>query len=354
MRRTIKIIMAVSLTAFFLSVLSPNTSLAGEEEFKLSFTSAYADKHPTVINGFLPWTKNLWERSHGRLKIRYFNPGTLGPEREVPDSTEAGAIDIGASFCGYNPGKFPLNEMMQLPFMVPSAEAGSLLVWDLYQRYPAWRAEFKMVRLLWQWTSATYQLHTTKKLVRTLEDLRGMKILGFSPRTLDIVKSLGAIPVQIKAMEAYLALERGVADGILLPLAPVKSFKITDAAKYHTIVDSHLGPFWAGVNWDLWKRLPADLQKLLVETTGEKMARVSGITLDAGAREDAKWMKEQGHEFYVLPPDEKKRWVHAIQPLHENWLIMMESKGYDNIREMYNTAVKLGKEYAKTTGRGYE
>ena len=354
MKTVFRVIIGVFVTACVLSFLTVGATWAEKEKFELSFIGPYADKHPTVINGFFPWMKKLEKQSGGRLKVRYFIPGTLCPQREVPESTEAGAVDIGSSFLGMSPGKFPLNEVMELPFLVPSAEAGSLLVWDLYQRFPQWQKEFKGMKLLWQWSSATFQIHTTKKMVRTLDDLKGMKILGFSPTILNIIKALGASPVQIKPMESYLALERGMADGILLPLAPVRSFKISDAAKYHTIVDTHVGPFWAGVNWDVWKSLPKDLQKLLIDTTGKKMAKICGTTLDAGAKNDAEWMKSHGHKFYVIPPKEKKRWVAATQPIHEKWLKKMEKKGFKNIRQIYDTAVKLGKEYAKTTGRGYE
>jgi len=351
MKTAFRVITGVFAAAVCLSFMAVNASWAGEKKTELSFTATYTDKHPTVVNGFFPWMKKIQEESGNRLEIRYFNPGTLCPEREVPESTELGLVDMGASYCGMSPGKFPLNELMELPFLVTSAESGSLVVWDLYERYPSWRKEFRKVKTLWQWTSATFQIHTTKKLVKTLEDLKGMKILGFSPRILDIIKALGASPVQIKPMESYLALERGMADGILLPLAPVKSYKITDAAKYHTIADVMVGPFWAGVNWDVWKELPKEVQKLLADTTGKKMAKICGQTLDEGAEKDAKWMKEQGHEFYVLPPEEKKKWVNAVQSIHEKWLVKMEKKGYKDIRKMYESAKELANKYNETVGK---
>jgi TRAP-type C4-dicarboxylate transport system substrate-binding protein len=354
MKTAFRFILGILVAACILSLSQTNFSWAGEKSFELSFTGPYADKHPTVINAFVPWMKELKKDSGNKLEVRYFNPGTLCPEREVPESTEAGSVDIGSSVCGLSPGKFPLNELMELPFLVTSAEAGSLIVWDLYQRYPAWQKEFAKVKLLWQWTSATFQLHTTKKLVKTLEDLKGMKILGFTPRILDIIKALGASPVQIKPMESYLALERGMADGILLPLAPLKSFKITDAAKYHTIMDALVVPFWAGLNLDVWKDLPKDLKKLLKDTTGGKMAKICGATLDQGAKNDAKWMKAQGHVFYVLPLEEKKKWVGATQSIHQKWLKKMEKKGYKDIRPMYDAAMQLAEKYNKTTGKGYE
>jgi len=354
MKRIRLLIVVLSLTICMVSGGIKEVFSQKQEKFDLSFTASYMDRHPTVLNGFVPWMKALEERSGGRLKLRYFNPGTLCPEREIPESIESGTIDIGGFYTGLSPGKFPLNELIGLPFLLPGAEAGSLIVWDLYQQFPSWQAEFRKIKVLWQWTSASYQLHTTKKLIRALEDLKGMKIIVWSPTLMDIVAKLGGISLMIPGSETYLGLERGMADGVLSPLAPVRSFKISDTAKYTTIIDCGVGAFCAGMNLDSWNRLPADLQKLLIETTGAKMSKICGVTLDTGAREDAKLLKQQGNKFYVLPSEEKKRWVKAVQAIHDEWLRKMEGLGYKNIKEIYDTALKLSDKYEKITGRGYE
>ena len=247
-----------------------------------------------------------------------------------------------------------MNEVMELPMIVPSSEAGSLVTWALYNRFPEWRAEYKDVKILWQWASATYQLHTTKRQVRTLDDMKGLKIIGWSPLLLQMVRALGANALQISPTDTYLALQRGMADGVICPLAPVRSYKISDAAKYHTIVDLSVGPFWAGMNADIWKSLPPDLQKIIEETTGVELARESGKTLDQGAAEDSKWLKAQGHTFYVLPDSEKAKWLEKLDYLPKEWVKKMQGKGYQNAEEIFETAVKLGREYSKTTGRGYQ
>lgn len=336
----------------FTAGVSP--SLAGEKKFDLSFTSAYFDKHPTVKNGWIPWADRIREASKGRLNIEYFNPNTLCPSKDNFDSTVDGILDIGANYNGLNPGKFPISEVMELPLMVPSAEAGALVTWDLYTKYPEWRNEYKGVEILWQWTSATYQLHTTKKLVKNLDDLKGMKILCWSPKLIEIMKMLGANPIQVQPPDSYLALQRGMAEGVLCPLAPVKSFKITDAAKYHTIVDLLVGPFWAGANPDVWASLPDDLKKMMKETTGRKLAVISGKTLDEGAAGDSAWMKSKGHEFYELPDAERALWAEKVMPLREKWVSDMEAKGFKNARQILEDAISLGEKYAKVTGRGYK
>lgn len=330
------------------------SSSADQKNIELSFSAEYMEAHPTVVNGWKPWMKELGEKSGGKLKINYFNPNTLCPTREIYTATVAGTVDIGGSYCGNTPGKFPVSELLELPMIAPSAEAGSLLAWQMYQKYPEWRDEYKESKLLWQWASATFQLHTTKKLVKSLEDLKGMKIIGWSPKMLENIKLLGANPVEMTTTDTYLALQRGMADGVMCPLAPLKSYKISDAAKYHTIVDLSVGPFFGVMNTAKYNSLPPDVKKLLDETTGEKMAQICGKTLDQGAVADSKWLKENGHTFYVLTADEKKKWLEAVRPAHEKWVKDMEAKGYKNAGAMLEDAIRMGAELGKKTGRGYQ
>jgi len=151
-----------------------------------------------------------------------------------------------------------------------------------------------------------------------------------------------------------LALERGMADGVMCPIAPMKVYKITDVAKKHTIVDLMSDPFYAVMNKKKWNSLPSDLQKILEDTTGERMAQISGKTLDEGSIQDVAWMKEQGHEFYVLPADEKARWQEKVNGIHESWVQEMEKKGYRNAQKIHDDTVSLGKKYSDMTVGGYK
>jgi TRAP-type C4-dicarboxylate transport system substrate-binding protein len=169
----------------------------------------------------------------------------------------------------------------------------------------------------------------------------------------NMIRRLGANAIDGKPADTYLMLERGIADGVLCPLAPLRSFKITDAAKHHTIINLSAGGFWAGMNQAKWNGLPPDLQKLIGESTGDKMAQLCGKTLDEGTIQDVQWMKEKKHTFYVLSPAEKEKWKERLRPIVDEWLKKMEQKGYKNVREIYETTVSLGKQYSDKTKGGY-
>jgi TRAP-type C4-dicarboxylate transport system substrate-binding protein len=324
------------------------------DKYELRYASEYPDKHPTVRNAILPWMDEVKKLSGGRLVIHFFNPNAIAPARKVYDALVAGSIDMTGSPCHWVHGKFPLNTVIQTPLIFNGAEAGSLTVWDMYNKYPEWRAEFKDIKVLWQWTGATFNLHTVKKAVRSLDDLRGMKIIGINPQIREVLKMFGANPIDMSPQDSYLALERGMAQGMAFPIAPLKAFKISDVAKHHTIIDALVDPFYGAINTRKWNSLPPDLQKILLDTTGRKMARKCGLTLDEGSINDSRWMKTKGHKFYVLSPAEKKRLQGKTQVIHDKWVKRMAKKGHKNAALIHDDVVRTGKAYSKATVGGYK
>jgi len=316
--------------------------------------SEYPDKHFTVKNGWFPWIEDLREKTNEQLNIQFFNPNTLVPQRDAWAALTAGAADMIFNPTWRNQGKFPLADVVSLPMLFNGAEAGSLTIWDLYQSYPEWQAEYSGVKLLWQWTSATIQLHTKRKAVKTLADLKGMKIIGWNPRCLEMIKALGANPIEISPTDTYLALERGMADGVMCPIAPMRAYKISDAVKHHTIIDLNCDAFYGVMNQKKFNGMPDNLKKIMVDTTGLDMARICGKSLDEGAISDADWMADKGHIFYVLPKDEKKNWRDKLMYMDEAWIADMEKRGHKNARDIYEQTLELAERYSSQTVGGYK
>lgn len=336
---TLNIIMFV--TIFF------GFSFLAMAETEIPMSTVYMNTHPTVVNAWEPWFEEVLKKTEGKLQLTYYNPNTLASLADVFDSTMSGMIGIGGMDCARNPGKFPLYTVMELPGMAPNAESGSLILWNLYQKHPELQKEFRDINILWQWVSAPFQLHTTKTQIKNLADLKGLKIISWNKTSVNILKALGANAIMLPATDSYLALERGMADGILCPLAPIVSYKISEAVKYTTTCDIFVTPFWAGVGHPVWKSLPKSVQQVLQDTTGERMARLSGQSLDNGDLQDTKALKEQGHVFYTLSKEERALWMEAIKSLREDWVKEMEKLGYQNARAIMNDADNLSKQYTQ-------
>src|SRR6185369_712534 len=69
-----------------------------------------------------PWAADVEQRSGGRLRITIHPGGALGPAAAQYKNVTAGAMDIAFGVQSYTPGRFPLTEAAELPFLWRSAE----------------------------------------------------------------------------------------------------------------------------------------------------------------------------------------------------------------------------------------
>lgn len=319
-----------------------------EKPYELKFYSPYFEQHLMVKYAYKPWMSKVAEMSGGKVKIVFYPPNSIVKMPEVFDATKSGLIDIGGSLCGELRGKFPMTELMEMPLLFTSATAGSLTLWKLYNKYPEFQKEYQDTKVMWLWLSAIQQVLTSKKQVKTLDDMKGLKIAAQSKALLDTIKALGALPVQVSPPEVYMAMDRGVVDGCLMPFVGAKGIKVFEAAKYAAKADIMSISFFCVMSEQKYKELPPDVKKILDDTLFEGMVRASGEALDRGDAEcKAEVQKTDGVTVYELPAQERERWIKAIMPVREIMLKDAEAKGYKNAREIVNEAMKLSEQYKK-------
>jgi TRAP-type transport system periplasmic protein len=315
---------------------------AKEKVYVLKCISPYPPLHPSIVNGVMPWIKELKEKSKGRLIVQYYAPNTLTPIDESWEAVKSGIADIAFHA---NRNQFPLSDVVAMPFMFKSTEAASLTLWEMLNEFPEMAAEYKDAKLLWAFTSAEYQLHTKKIRVSKLSDIKGKKIIVWTPNSRKYAEVLGAAPISVTPLDTYMALQRGMADGVFCPLAPMRSYKVDEVTKYHNIINFSQDAFWGAINIKSFEKLPPDLQKLLLDTCGTRMSRLFGKTLDAGDAAAIKYLKSKGHVFINIPEKDLDEWRAQVTPVYEDWIKGMEGRGYKDARKMFETALKLGKKY---------
>ena len=285
----------------------------------LSFMGGYMEKHPTVVNVFFPFLKAAEEKFDGKLSFDYFSTGSLYPETESFRAISDNRVDFGEFQSAFFPGKMPLLEVVALPGLCRNAIVGSLVVEELIQKFPEVRAELPPNSVHFaSWASAAYQIHTIQP-VRNMEELKGRKIIVWDSIALELVKALGANPIRMSSPDTYLALSKGMADGVLCPLAPIRSYKITESTKYHLILSLSVNTFTMEANKDIWDAMPEDMRAWLSAQGGLKMSEAIGKSLEDGARADMQWMKDQGHQFYYLNDEQEAAMLVPFEPFVENW-----------------------------------
>jgi len=326
-------------------IIAFSPALAGAIE--LRFNSMYSPKHPINRFAFIPWAKEVEKRTEGRVKVTLFPSNALATVKEAYDATISGICDIAVSCPTYAPDRFPLSTAINLPMLGHTkAETNSLALWELYEKFPQLRAEYKEVKLLWLYANPAFQLHFTKKPVHRLEDLKGMVISSGSAMGLKILKRLGAVPENLPMVDVYLALQKGVVEGCLLPYAPLKPQRIAELVHYHTNADLLCVSFYVVMNLEKWNSLSPKDQKAISEIIGRYGAQLCGSVFDTYQARDVKWMREKGDKFYTLPPEERARWVQRVMPLREEWVKKMEARGLPG-EEIMKEAERLIQKYKK-------
>ncbi len=309
-----------------------------------------ADQNPEMgwgpVHALSPWVKKVEEATKGRVKIDIYWAQTLAKGPDIWNAVKTGVADMGWCFHGYWPDMTPLSDVITLPSLpFIAAEKGSEVLWKLYEKFPAIQREYKDVHVLQLWTSHPYFLITTKKQVKTMEDLKGLKIRVVGGPPTEQIKALGAIPTLIPMPDTYLSLDKGVIDGMGAPWEAIYAFRLYEIVKYYTIVPLSAVYFSMSVNKQKWESLPKDIQAAITSVSGLEAAKFWGRNFFDTAEEGVvDRVKKGNHQMvkYVVPPEELERWTKvAGEPLWKDWVKKMESKGRPEAQQVLNAALEL-------------
>lgn len=321
---------------------------------KQVITLKYADQNPETgwagKNAAAPWLRQIEEATKGAVKCEGYYAQSLFKGPDAWESVKSNQADFAWCFHGYWTGMTTLSDFMALPFLpVASAEAGSAVFWQVYEKYPSIQKQYADNTILLTWTSSPYLLISANKQVKTMEDIKGMKIRATGGPPSDMLKALGAVPVLMGMPDVYLNLEKGVIDAHLAPWEAIYSFKLFEVAKYYTYAPFFVTYFTQAFNTQKWNSLGPDIQKQIMSVCGLKGAKHWGKNMfDTAADAVKALIKETKATMieYTLPADELAKWNKlGGEPLWEAWVKGQEDKGFKEAREILNTTVKLLKEY---------
>jgi TRAP-type C4-dicarboxylate transport system substrate-binding protein len=312
-----------------------------------------ADQNPQTgwgpVHALQPWVKKVEEATKDRVKIEVYYSQTLAKGPDIWNAVKNGVADMGWCFHGYWPGMTPLADVITLPSLpFKTAEKGSEVLWKLYEKFPAIQNEFKDVHVLQLWTSIPYFLITTKKQVKTMEDLKGMKIRVTGGPPTDQMKALGAVPMLIPMPDNYISLQKGVIDGMAAPWEAIYAFRLYEVVKYYTLVPLSAVYFSMSVNKQKWNGLPKDIQQAITSVSGLSAAKFWGHNFFDTAEEGVmERVKAGGYEMvkYVVPPEEVARWTKvAGEPIWKDWVKNMESKGHPEAQKILDATLDMLKQ----------
>jgi TRAP-type C4-dicarboxylate transport system substrate-binding protein len=311
----------------FLDGLVAQTAPAFDPEVPLSlrFTSPAASTSPLIIS----WNESLgalMSATSGGIDIKTFHGGTVHGTGYGFKALRTGNADLATCYAATRLHTMPLSTVWSLPFVAPHrAVVGTRLALALQGEYFVPEYEKQGVHLVGQYVLPPTNL-LSRRPIRSLEDLKGMRIAAV-PTQAEALKALGADPVTIPFPEFYVALQRGMVDGVLWVDIAMVAYRLTEVAKHRTVVGL------SGSSTDLCTaiRYKAAVPARAYETIH---SFVRGMLFYSSIKTDRDWdsglenaFNAHGVKSITLSSGEVKRWRKAVQPVIDQWIAKTEKQG---------------------------
>jgi TRAP-type transport system periplasmic protein len=274
------------------------------------------------INGvFTKWADDLRAKSNGELDIQVFPAGQMGPPPRQYDLVRTGVADFAFIFTAFYPGRFPLTDLLTLPFIlvgpdakpVPGAKASVLST----KLKPEFASEYVDSEMLFSVTVTATGFFMHSVQVKTPDDVKGLRIRPTSGSVAEQLKAMGASPATIPPTELADAIAKGVVDGAIFNFEGGRAFQLQQAVKNVSTLAMSAGTFSFVANEAMMKKLPEKYANLIRDTTGVDAAAHVGGLYDSAEAAGREFMIGQGVEVVDLYDSAADPFRDVLKPVYD-------------------------------------
>jgi TRAP-type C4-dicarboxylate transport system substrate-binding protein len=250
-----------------------------------------------------------------------------------------------------------LADVIALPFMpFESPAQSSAIFWKLYEEFPKFATQFNDNKILFVWASVPFFIINNKREIKTLNDLKGLKLRVAGGPPSEAAKALGIVPMLMGMPDTYVSLQKKVMDGMAVTWDILDGYKQFEVVKYYTYFPFYTIYFSFAMNWDTWNRLPPDVQKAFTDLGGLKGSLFYGThffegydqRVDMLNKRMVQMIKGKGYEMieYTIPSGELERWKEvAGKPLWKKWVADRVAEGYPEAQKILDRTLELIETY---------
>ena len=315
----------LALAALIAGAFAAQPALA---QTTLTFSSWVPPSHHLSV-WQVNWAATVEKATSGRVKFQLLPKHPSSPPGTF-DAVRDGLMDLSYVTASYTPARHVLPLMPELPGAGNTAEINSVAYSRIHWKYFHKVGEYNGVKLLAVWTHGPGQMFT-KKTVKNINDLQGLKIRTGGGVAEAVAKALGTSAFVKPAPESYELLKSGVADGVFFPLESIISFKLDTVLEQATLFPGGMysSAFGFFMNQDKWNKLSQQDQAIIEKHGFEYAARSNGKSWDAAdlkglaALKTAKVKIVQADK--ALQAEVKRR----SDPIIEDWIAKANAKGVD-------------------------
>ena len=239
--------------------------------YKFKLSTEGSDTHQTTI-----WARAFADavakKTNGQIAVDVFTSGQLGKNKELLEaiSMGGGTVEIVATGTQDLVGWVPETQVFDLPFLFRD-EGHYRRFWASDVANAIWKKmETKGFKYLGSTLIGTAHMTNNKRPVNSPADMVGLKFrVQASKVNIETFKALGATAVPLAFSEVFMALQQGTVDGQDNPTTTIRTMNFWEVQKYLSLTGHMLrGGFWS-MDKKVFDRLPADLQKAVLDAGKE-------------------------------------------------------------------------------------
>jgi TRAP-type transport system periplasmic protein len=291
---------------------------ASADELVLKFATLDVPQAHLNMRIHHPWAEKINKEANGLFKIQVFDGEALANQGNIYNQVASNVVQIGWGLPSLA-GKFPLMAVAALPYLSDlNSEISSVAMWRLYKSGLLDKEFDQVVPLkLIVFPQSGLQF---RKEPPTLDNLTGLKVIAGTKIASEIVQKLGGAPLSFRIDEYYETLQRGTADAVLVGWTAFNPFKLAEVTHYHLDVPLGGETGYIFMARKEWNALPAPVQKILADNSGEGVSRDFGKFWDEVVKEGKDdTYKLPGHTPLTLTAAQEKSWHDRIAPIAEEW-----------------------------------
>ena len=331
---------------------APALSGLAQQTITLKFHTFMAPQSNVWLDMHKPWMAKVEKESGGRIKFEGYPAMQLGGTPvQLYDQAKDGVVDVVWTLPGNTAGRFPRIEVFELPFMMTNAEATSKAYWEYVQTVAP--DEFKDTQVLALQVHGPGVIHTTDKPVKSVNDMRGLKLRAPTRQVTKLLGVLGATPVGMPLPQIPDALSKGTINGCVIPWEVVPSVKVHELTKYHAEFDPAGGSLYTttfvlAMNKAKYESLPPDLKKVIDANSGLATSAWLGKTQQGNDPKGRKEAVDRKNTIFTVSASEAQEFRRRSRQIEVEWMQDMTKRGFDGTKLM-DTARSLIEKHTKAT-----
>jgi TRAP-type C4-dicarboxylate transport system substrate-binding protein len=323
---------------------APHLSGLAQQTVTLKFHTFMAPMSNVWLTMHKPWMEKVEKDSGGRIKFEGYPAMQLGGTPvQLYDQARDGVVDIVWTLPGNTAGRFPRVEAFELPFMMNNAEATSKAYWEYVQTQAP--DEFKETHVIALHVHGPGMFHSATKQIRSVADLRGMKVRGPTRQITKMLGSVGATPVGMPLPAITDALSKGTIDACAIPWEVVPSIKVHELTKFHSEFDNtgaalYTTTFVMAMNQAKYNSLAPDLKKVIDANSGMAASAWLGKTQQSNDPAGRKTAVDRGNTIYQFTAAQRDEFIKLSGNVDDEWVADMDKRGFKGA-QLLSTAKAL-------------